>query len=153
MAKLKSEFENQAHFVVLEGGKNKRVPAAVFKRESAKYIGLGYGRYFEISEEDANKLAAKGLAERKAQKLKEEQRLATLKETAEKTSQDLVAATEELKNLDKQLGKTKKLVDEQQKTNANLTNENAQLKKELELLLKKQSTPKVEDAPKKEAGK
>lgn len=138
MANLKEEFQKQASFVVLENGKSKRVPAATFRRESAKYIGMGYGRYFDISEEEANEKAAKGAEDRKQNKIKEEKRLNTLKETAETAAKQAQLMASEMKKLDKNLTAAKKLTDEQQKANANLTNENAQLKKELEDLLKKQ---------------
>lgn len=149
MAKIKEEYQNLPSFNVFENGKTERVRADKFAREWAKYVGMGYGRYFDISDKEANELAAKGLAAKKEAKLKQEKHLASLKEGAEKAAKDLVVMSEEVKKLDKNLNASKKLTDEQQKQIANVTNENAKLKKELEDLLKKQAeSAKKEDSPK-----
>lgn len=136
MANLKPEFNKQAGFIIVENGKTKRIPIATFQRESKKYIALGYGNYFDISQEEAVALAAKGKAERKANKAKESKRLADLQAGHEKTAKELDAMSKEVKKLDKNLTDVKKIADAKAKENAELVNKNQELQAELERLQK-----------------
>ncbi len=152
MANLKKEFEKQTHFNVLVNGKIKKVLASNFRRESAKYIKEGYGRYFDIPEKEANEMAAKGVQDKKEKQLKEETRLANLKQTAEKAAEDLVVMSKEVKALDKKLTATQNLADKEQKKAADLTLKNQKLQNELEELkqkLAKDSAHAKDDAPNK----
>lgn len=151
MANLKEEYKLIPNFKVIVDKKVVHVPRSTFQREWRKYAGMGYGLYFDISQEEAMKLAKVETDKKIKAKKEAEQSLLAAQKESESKDEALVKMDAELKSIDGQLSKAKETVDKQQEVNAGLvqdkqkltaskkkvSDENKSLKLELEEMKKK----------------
>ena len=130
---ISEEYKLQMQFFIKDKtGKIVKVSRSKFQKEAEKYINLGYGGYYDISQKEANKRAkAHILAEKKAAQ-KEAMDIKAAQKSVEEKDAALLKLDDEVTTLDVALTEAKALVDDQQKANATLVVEKDKLATEAE---------------------
>lgn len=112
--KLKDQYKGLLSITVNIDGNPKVISKSNLERESKKYIQLGFGFYFDISQKEAMKIASDYTKKVRKAKLEADSLIEQQEETLAKQSKTLVDVNKKLTKASTALKKSKELLDNQQ---------------------------------------